>query len=90
MYGREAKGVVEGGRIVDLEGEEAVGAERLEELRGVAQGDGILRLGAPILARVGEIRHYSGHRGRAVILETSDEVQQAHQPVVDARARASV
>jgi hypothetical protein len=87
MDGRHAEGVVEGGRVVDLEGEQAVNAARLEELRGVAQGHGIVRLGTAIFACIGEVRQHRGHAGRAVVLEAGEEVQESHEPVVDAGAR---
>ncbi len=84
-----AKGVLEGRRIVHIHGHHRVRADGLEEGGGVAGVQRIPRLGPPVLAPVGQIRRHRRHPGRPGVLQRADEKQQAHQLLVRVQLRVT-
>ena len=57
VLGAAAKRILKRGEVVHIERYDAVGSDRLEQLRNVARGDGIAGLALAVLARVGEVRN---------------------------------
>jgi nicotinamidase/pyrazinamidase len=80
MIHGDAERVVEGGRVVDVERDEAIGARRLEKLRHVAGIDRVTKLGSAILARIGEIRDERNAALCARIAQSAQEEQQPNEP----------
>ena len=60
MHGWAAKGVLEGGDIMHVEGHHSVDLDRFEQLGDVACAERVARGGAAVLARIGKIGHASG------------------------------
>jgi hypothetical protein len=83
-YGRAAEGVFECGGIMHLKRHNRIGADCLEQACHVASRDGIARLGAPVLARIAEVRHDSRDPRGAGIFDRTDQEQQPAQLVVRA------
>ena len=86
MVGTEPKRILECRQVMHVERDHAVGAYGLEKLGDVARRDRVARLGARVLARVGEVGNNRGHaRGRG-IAQGAEEKQQPYQLVVDTLA----
>ena len=64
VRGGNAKGIFEGGAVVDIECHHRVGAARLEHPRDVFRRDRIAALAALVLARIAEIREPPPSPGR--------------------------
>ena len=79
-----AKGVLESGEVVDVEGYHGIRAACLEEPRHVFCRDRVTRLRAPILAGVAKIRNHSGDPLGTRVLQRADEEEQATELVVRA------
>ena len=82
MHGRAAKGVLESGEIMHVEGHHSVDLDRFEQLGDVACRERIARRGAAVLARIGQIGHARGDAARAAIFQRIDEKQQLTEPVI--------
>src|SRR5688572_11977099 len=83
MIHGDAERVVEGGRVVDVERDEAIGARRLEKLRHVAGIDRVTKLGSAILARISEIRDERNAALCARIAQSAQQEQQPNEPLRD-------
>ena len=86
VRGAAAERVLERGEIVHVERDDAVGADRLEQLGDVARRHRVARLGAPVLAGVAHVGNHRGHARSTGVPDGRHEEQQPDQPVVDAVA----
>src|SRR6476620_3779490 len=82
VNGRAAKGILEGGNVMNLDADHSVNADRLEERRDVASGDRIERLGAPVLAGIAKVGHHCTNAARTSIAQGAAKEKQAAQLIV--------
>ena len=85
---RAAKGVLEGGRVVHVEGGDGIGPDGLEKARHIARGYRVVGFGAPVFARVAEIGNEGGHPRGAAVLQRADEEQKPAKLVIGALLRS--
>src|SRR6516225_1372050 len=79
---RTAKGVLEGGHVVDVKGHHHVRSAGLEEPRNVFGRDRVTRLRPPVLAGVAKVRDDSRYPLGAGVFQRPDEEQQTAELVV--------
>ena len=87
---RAAKGVLEGCRIMHVQGDDGVRAYGREQTRHVARDHWIVGLCAPVLACVAEIRHQRRHSRGTAVPERADEEQEPAQLVIGALLGSAV
>ncbi|MCY1366496.1 hypothetical protein D9M69_533930 [compost metagenome] len=90
VLGRNAKRIIEGGLVMHIHGHQPIDAARFHQRRQVTRNDRILRLNAPLLARIAEVGRNHLKMPGACILDCGAEEQEAAQLVVHAQARLGI
>src|SRR5512134_2923657 len=85
MVGATPEAVLERGEVMNIHRDDAIGADRLEQLGDVARGHRIPQLGLAILASIAEVGDNGGDGSRRCVLAGADEEKQLDQLVVYAR-----
>jgi hypothetical protein len=86
---RNAEGIVERRRIVNVERDEVRDASGLEKLRDVACAHRVTQLRATVLAREGQVGKEGDRSRRADVAQSEKQEQQAHQTLSDGSIRAA-
>ena len=82
--GWTAERVLEGGKVVDVDGHHRVSPTTLKKARHVFGGHRVARLRPPILAGIAEIWNHRGYPLRTGILQRADEKKEPAELVVRA------
>jgi hypothetical protein len=73
VYGLATKSVLECDNIMNINGNHGIGSHRLQQHGYIPCGYGVMRFGLAILARIGEVRNYRRHTGRAALFHRTEK-----------------
>ena len=90
VHGRAAERVLERRDVMHFDRHDAIDPDRVEHRSDIARGDGVVGLGAPVLAGIAEIRDDGGDASGTRVFQRAAEEQHAAELVVAAGAVVAV